>query len=414
MDLPRPARRRPRWWFVIAGVAAALVAVTLSIARFPDTAPAVDGSTLVVGTVESGLLVRSVLGHGALVPDEVQWVVAVSPARAKRVLSRVGAVVRADDVLVELDNPDLELAALDAERQLASAEADLLSLGVTLENGRLAQGAAVSALRGDLAQVERRDLAGDALRDSGALSRFDREDVRDKRRSLAARLVFEEERFAVLGRGRTALVEAQRTQLGRLRGIVAFRREQIGALRVRAGADGVVHEMPIEPGQWVTPGTLIAKVARPDRLEAEIRVPETQAGEIRIGEDVRIDTHAGLANGHVTRVDPAVQGGSIRVDVTIDGSLPRAARPDLSVDAVIEIERLDDVLRVARPVLVQPGRAASLFKLDRRGGEAVRVRVELGAASMDAVEIKAGLAAGDRIVLSDTTAYDAADRLRLR
>src|SRR5277367_4950805 len=176
MDLPRPPRRRPRWWFAIAGVAAALVVVTLSIARFPDTAPVVDESTLVVGTVESGPLVRSVLGHGALVPREVQWVVAVSPARAKRVLSRVGAVVRAEDVLVELDNPDLELAALDAERQLASAEADLLSLGVTLENGRLAQGAAVAALRGDLAQVERRDLAGDALRDSGALSRFDRED----------------------------------------------------------------------------------------------------------------------------------------------------------------------------------------------------------------------------------------------
>lgn len=415
VDLPRiPRRLRHRGWLAIAGVASALVAATLAIGRAPDAAPSIDASTLVVGTVERGPLVRSVLGHGALVPEEVQWVVAVSPARAKRVLARVGAAVRADDVLVELDNPDLELAALDAARQLASAEADLLSVGVTLESGRLAQGEAVASLRGDVAQAERRDLAGDALQGGGVVSRFDREDARDKRQSLAARLVFEEERLAVLGRGRSALVAAQRTQIERLRGIVTFRREQIAALRVRAGAAGIIQEMRLEPGQWVTPGSLIARVARPDRLKAEIRVAETQAGEIRIGESVRIDTHAGLADGHVIHVDPAVQNGTIRVDVAVDGALPGAARPDLSIDAVIELERFDDVLHIARPALVQPGHATSLFRIDRRGDEAARVRVELGRASVFDVEIKIGLSEGDRVILSDTTAHDQTDRLRLR
>jgi HlyD family secretion protein len=415
VDLPRaPRHHRRLGWLAISGAAAAIGAATISLTRLRDATPSIDRSALVIGTVERGPLVRSVLGHGTLVPEEVQWVVAVSPARAKRVLSRVGAAVSADDVLVELDNPDLELAALDAERQLASAEADLLNIGVTLESGQLAQGAAVASLRGDLAPAERRDLAGDALQGGGVLSRFDREDANDKHRSLAARLVFEEERLAVLGRGRSVLVAAQRTQVARLRDIVAFRRGQIGALRVRASASGVVQEMRIEPGQWVTPGTLIARVARGDRLKAEIRVAETQAGEIRVGETVRIDAHAGLADGHVTHVDPAVQNGSIRVDVAIDGGLPGAARPDLSIDAVIDLERLDDVLHIARPSFAQPGRATSLFRIDRRGDEAARVRVELGRASVLDVEIKSGLAEGDRVILSDTTAHDAADRLRLR
>jgi HlyD family secretion protein len=414
MDLPRAPPRRRRWWLAIAGTAAALAATTLWVARLRDAAPSIDAGSLVVGTVARGPLVRSVLGHGTLVPEEVQWVVAVTPARALRVLSRVGAVVGADDVLVELDNPDLELAALDAERQLAGAEADLLSLGVTLESGRLAQRAAIAALRGDLAQAQRRDLAGDALQEGGVLSRFDRDDARDKRGGLAARVTFEEQRLEILARGKDALLAAQRTQLARLRAIATFRREQIAALRVRAGVGGVVQEMGIEPGQWVTPGTLIARVARPDRLKAEIRVGETQAGEIRVGETVRIDTHAGLADGHVTHVDPAVQNGSIRVDVAIDGALPGAARPDLSIDAVIELERLDDVLHVARPAFAQPSRATSLFRIDRRGDEATRVRVELGRASILEVEVKSGLAEGDRVILSDTTAHDAADRLRLR
>lgn len=414
MDLPRAPPRRRRWWFAIAVTAAAVVAATLSVARLRDAAPSIDASSLVVGTVARGPLVRSVLGHGTLLPEEVQWVVAVTPARARRVLSRVGAVVGADDVLVELDNPDLDLAALDAEQKLAGAEADLLSQSVTLESGRLAQRAAVAALRGELAQAQRRDLAGDALQEGGVLSRFDRDDARDRRGGLAARVTFEEQRLEILAHGKNALLAAQRTQLARLRAIAAFRREQIAALRVRAGAGGVVQEMRIEPGQWVTPGALIARVARGDRLRAEIRVAETQAGEIRVGETVRIDTHAGLADGHVTHVDPAVQNGTIRVDVAIDGGLPGAARPDLSIDAVIELERLDDVLHVARPALVQPGHATSLFRIDRRGDEAARVRVELGRASVLEVEVKSGLAEGDRVILSDTSAHDAADRLRLR
>jgi multidrug efflux pump subunit AcrA (membrane-fusion protein) len=397
----------------IAGALVALVATTVAVARLREAPPAVERSAVVVGTVERGRLVRTVLGHGALVPEEVQWVVAIQPARVKRILVRAGATVRAEDVVVELDNPDLELAALDAERQLASTETELVSLGVTLETGRLAQGAVVEGLKGELAQAARRDVAGEALQGNGVLSRLDRDDARDRREALAGRLALEQKRLDVLGRGRAALLWAHRSQAERLRAIVAFRREQIAALHVRAGAEGVVQAMPVEPGQWVMPGSVIAKVAKPDRLKAEIHVAESQAKEIRIGQVVRVGRD-GIARGRVRHVDPAVQSGVIRVDVAFDGAPPEGARPDLSVDGVIEIEQLDGVLYVGRPALAQPGRPVSLFKVDATGYEAERVRVELGSASVSAIEIKSGLIEGDRVLLSDTTAFDDNDRLRIR
>lgn len=416
MDVPRTrtTSRRYRAPLAIAALASIAAVATIAFARMRDAAPTVDASTVLIGTVERGPMVRSILGHGALVPEHVRWVVAVNPARVKHVVVRVGATVAADDVIVELDNPDLELAALDAERQLASAETDLVSLGVSLDGQKLAQKAAVEALRGDVLSAKRHDAAGEALADGGVLSSLDRDDARDHHSALEARLGAEEERLGVLARGKSSLVSSQRAQVERLRAIAAFRREQVAALRVRAGAAGLVQEMPLEGGQWVVPGTMIAKIAEPGGLKAEIRVPEVQARDVASGQVVRVDTHAGIAQGHVARIDPAAQNGTIKVEVALEGELPSAARPELSVDGTIEIERLPDVLHVARPALAEPGRTASLFKLEGPSGEATKVAVELGRASADTIEIKGGLAAGDRVVLSGTTQLEAEKRIRIR
>ena len=415
MDLPR-TRRGAR--FAPALAAATLLVglgvATIAFARLRAAPPELDAATTLVGTVERGDLVREVLGHGVLVPEALQWVVAVTPARVRKVLVRAGAPVDPDDVLVELDNADLELAALDADRQLGAAETERAGQEIALENQRLTSEASVFGLRGDLAQASRRDAVSEALATSGVLSRLDRDDARDKSQSLAARLESETKRLELLSRGAKDLSAAERAQIERLRAIARFRRAELAALHVVAGARGVVHEMPIEPGQWVVPGAVIAKIAKPGELKAEIRVPETLAKDVEVGQAVRIDTHAAIARGRVARVDPAVRGGTIRVDVVFDGPPPDGARPDQSVDGVVEVERAKAVLRVPRPALAIAGRTASLFKLDPRSNEARRVSVELGRASLDAIEIKGGCVEGDRLVLSETTSLDGVDRIRLR
>lgn len=399
---------------IAASLVAVLTLATIAFGRLREAPPAIDAGNVVLGTVTRGDIAREILGHGVLVPEEIHWVVAIAPGRVKRVAARVGAVVRADDVLVELDNADLEIAAVDAERQLASAEADLASLRVSLTGQRLALEASLAQLRGEVAQAARRDAANEALSAGGLVSQLDRDDAREKSASLGRRVAVEERRLAVIARGERDLPAAASRQVDRFRAMAAVRREQLAALRVAAGADGTVVEMPIESGQWVVPGAVIAKIARPGRLKAEIRVAETLAQEIAIGQPVRVDTHTAVALGRVAHVDPAVRGGTIRVDVAFDRGAPEGARPDQSVDGVVEIEHVDGVLRLPRPALAQPGRVARLFKLDPRTGEALRTTVDLGRASIDAVEIKAGLAEGDRVILSDTTAFEAASRLRIR
>lgn len=413
MDIARPHRPRRRRLLLVALLAPALaVSLTLALRQLRAAPPTVARTTVWIDTVREGPLLLEVQGQGTLVSEEVRWITATTPGRVERIALRPGAAVGPDAVLLELSNPDLQLQALEAERQVTGAEAELVNLRATLENQRLAQESLIASLGSDTGDARRRATADQDLFDKGFLSDLEMRQSRDRAEERAVRLSFEQRRLQVLAQGTAAQAQAQRAQVERLRDIAAFRRRQVAALQVQAGVAGVLQELPLQVGQWVTPGTLMAKVARPDRLKAEIRVPETLAKDVQIGQEARIDTHNGVVAGKVARVDPAVQGGTVRVDVAMAGPLPQGARPDLSVDGTIELMRLPRVLYTGRPALGQAGATVGLFRLT--GDTAVRVPVRLGRSSVRAIEIASGLRAGDQVILSDMSPWDGVDRIRLQ
>jgi multidrug resistance efflux pump len=358
-------------------------------------------------------MIREVSGPGTFVPEEVHFITAMQPARVERVVVKPGATVGPDTLLVVLTNPDLELAALEADRQLAQSEAELTNLRASLEAQRLAQESAIASIRSEAGEARRRAEADEALAKKGFLSELERGQTRDKATELAGRLSFEQKRLASQSQGMSAQTAAQRAQVERLRSIADFRHKEVERLAVRAGSAGVLEELALWPGQSVTAGTVLAKIARPDRLKAEVRVPEILAKDVQIGQRAAIDTHNGVAAGTVSRIDPSVQNGTVKVDVSFDGALPAGARPDLSIEGTIELERLADVLSVARPAFGQPHQTITLFRLDPTGQEATRTRVQLGAGSVKSIEIRGGLAEGDRVIVSDMSQWDRVDRIRL-
>lgn len=413
-SLPGPPRRRLRLALGAVLVVAALVGATLGLRRLRTAAPTVERAAVWIDTVRRGPMLREVKGPGTLVPEDIRWITAVAPARVERILLRPGAAVEADSVLVELVNPDLELQALEAARQLGAAEAELVNLVASLETQRLSQRSAVASLQSQLGDARRRATADEDLSRRGFLSALEMAQSRDRASELGGRLTFEQKRLGVQSRGIRAQIAAQRAQLERLRSIADFRRGEVERLKVRAGIDGVLQELPLQPGQAVTAGTLLAKVARPERLKAHIRVPETMAKDVLAGQRATLDTHNGELAATVSRVEPAVQGGTVLVELQLVGPLPAGARPDLSVEGVIEIERLADVLYVPRPAFGQPGATVSLFRLDADGEGAQRVSVRLGRGSVRTVEVAAGLREGDQVVLSDMSQWDAVERVALR
>lgn len=322
--------------------------------------------------------------------------------------------MQADTVILVLSNSDLQLQALEADRQLAQAEAELANLQATLNGQRLAQESVIASLRSELGEAQRRLRADEELARKGFLSELEQGQSRDRAGELGGRLTFEQKRLGALSRGIAAQVAAQKAQIERLRSIAAFRRGEVDGLKLRAGVGGVLQELSLQPGQSVAAGALLAKVTRPDRLQAEVRVPETQAKDVRVGQTVTVDTRNGFVAGRVSRLDPAAQGGTVRVDVALEGPLPEGARPDLNVEATIEIERLAGVLHVGRPASGQPGGSVSLFKLDPDDQGAVRVTAKLGRSSVKSIEIVAGLHEGDRVILSDVSQWDQIDRIRLQ
>jgi HlyD family secretion protein len=358
-------------------------------------------------------MVREVLGQGTLVPEEIQWIAARTSARVERVLVKPGAVVKADTVILELSNSDLELQALEADRQLSQAQAELVNLQASLNSQKLAQESTVASIGSDLADARRRARADEELAKKGFLSELEQGQTLGKANELSGRLEFEKKRLVAQSQGIAAQVTAQRSQVERLRSIAEFRRKEVDNLKLRAGVDGVLQELSWQNGQAVAAGTLLAKVVRPDKLKAEIRIPETQAKDVAIGQKATVDTRNGVVAGHVVRIDPAAQAGTVRVDVTLDGELPAGARPDLNVEGTIEIERLQSVLYVGRPASGQPGTTVGLFKLDADGVGAERTSVKLGRSSVKNIEIIAGLREGDRVILSDMSQWDQVDRIRL-
>jgi multidrug efflux pump subunit AcrA (membrane-fusion protein) len=413
MDVPHEPIRNRRPYVLAALGGLALVLVTVMLARLADAPPSVERDSVWIDTVRQGELLRQVSGPGTLVPEEIRWVTATTAGRVEAIHVEPGSQVEVDTLLVELSNPDVELEALEAERQLKSAEADLANLRAQLNIERLNQRSTIAQVRSEYREAKRRAEAQQRLAEADIIAELDYVQTRERAEELAGRLEIEQERARILAEANEARGAAQGAQIDRLRALARFQADRVDSLRVPAGLSGVLQELPLEVGQRVTPGTLLAKVVQPKRLKAELRIPEAQAEEVKLGQKAEIDTHNGMVHGVVVRIDPSVQRGTVTVDVSLEGELPPGARPDLSVDGRIELERLEGVLHTGRPAFGQPNSRISLFKLAAGGSMAVRVVVRLGGSSVSEIQILEGLVEGDRVILSDMSEWDTADRIEL-
>lgn len=414
MDVPRPKKANPKK-YVFGGVAAAAVIMTtFGLSRLKPAAPTVDRATIWTDEVERGTLVRKVRGPGTLVPEEIRLIPAVTAGRVERKLVQPGEQVEEGTVLLQLSNPDVELQLLQAQAQAAQARATLDQLRTNLEGQRLQQVAQVAQVRTQRSNAQRQLQAVERLYPDSLASRSELDAAREQLEELDTRLRAEESRLANLETSIPVQIASQEDEIRRLQSIVDAREEYRQSMTVRAGVTGVLQQMNLEEGQWVLPGTELARVVQPGRLKAVLRVPETQARDVIIGQTALVDTRNDTIMGRVVRIDPAATNGTVGVDVALPDSLPRSARPDLTVDGLIEIERLDDVLFTGRPAYGQSNSAIGMFRIVPNQGEAVRVRVTLGVSSVNEVQIIDGLAPGDSVILSDMSQWDEVDRVRLR
>ena len=416
MDRPRivsPHRKRIRQ-AAYAGGALALLLVTLGLSRLKPAAPSVDRSGVLIDAVKRGPMLREVRGLGTLVPEDVRWIPAAAEGRVERILILPGTFVKADSVILELSNPELEQQALDAESQLRQAEAQYTELKVRLQSQQLDQKAAAARVQADFEQAKMQADTNTELARQGLIADLTRKLSDVAARELGNRNGIEQERLSIASEAVEAQLAVQRALVAQRRAEAHLRRSQVKALAISPGIAGMLQVVPVEQGQRVSVGTNLARVAVPDRLKAVIRVPETQAKDVLIGQKATVDTRNGFVDGKVSRIDPAAQNGTVTVDVALEGSLPAGARPDLTVDGTIELERLTDIVYVSRPAQAQPNGTVGLFKLDPDGVGATRVKVGLGRSSVSTIEVTSGLVPGDQVVLSDTSAWDAYDRIRLK
>jgi HlyD family secretion protein len=420
MDIARPdqarKRRRKRLLLGIAGLVV-VAGVTLGLSQLKPAVPTVEKGSIWMDTVKRGQMLRQVRGNGTLVPEQIQFVQADTDGRVERILVLPGAEVKADTILLELSNPELKQAAFDAEWQLKAAEAQRAKLKVQLESERLTQKATAASLKSDAEQAKLEAEADDSLCKGGLVPLLTARRTKAKADDLAARLLIEEERLKIAEKSTQAQLTVQEAEVQKVRALRDLKLRQIEALRVRAGIEGVLQQIgdtqTLQVGQRVTPSATLAKVFQTTQLKAEIKIAATQARDVQIGQIAAIDTRNGNIAGRVVRVDPSVFNGTVTVDVKLEGALPRGARPDLSVDGTIELERLEDVLYVGRPVQGQPESKVSVFKVINGGKEAVRVAVKLGRSSVSTIEVVEGLQSGDRVVLSDMSAWDNHERVKL-
>jgi len=414
MDIPRlkrPSKKR----YIQGGIAVAAVALmTVVLANLKPAAPSVDAGTLWMDTVERGEMVREVRGPGTLVPEQIRWISALTPARVERVLAQPGDSVKPETVLLEMSNPDVQINALQAQQQLTAAQAALVQLRTNLETSRLSQEATAAQARTAYNEALRNAMMAESLAAKGFGSSFELSRARDQAAEAATRLRIEDERLRLLTVSTAPQITVQEENVGRLRAINEHRQNEVRGLRVKAGDSGVLQELTLQLGQWVVPGQVLAKVVQPLRLKAVIRIPETQAPDVRLGQTAFIDTRNGIVKGRVIRMDPNSSSGTVSVDVAFEDPLPSGARPDLSVDGTIELERLQDVLHVGRPGYGQPNSTIGMFKVIEGGRYAVQVSVQVGRSSVNTMEVIQGLNQGDVVILSDMTRWDSAERVRLK
>ena len=401
---------------IVLGFAAVLLigGVTYGLSRLRPAAPTVDRATVWSDEVKRGPMLRELRGIGTLIPEDIQWIPAQTEAQVDRIVLKPGAIVRSDSIILELSNLTLKRDVLDAEYQLKAAEADYANLKVQVNSDLLNQKAAEAAVRSEYEQAKIQHAVDEKLAAEGIGSTVTAELSKVKEEQLGVRVQLEGDRTKNTADAAQARLQAQASHVDQQRALYELRHAELKALHVRAGLNGVLQLVPVEVGQHVLPGTNLARVADPKKLKAEIKVAETQAKDAVIGQKATIDTRNGVVAGHVSRIDPSVQNGTVTMDVAIDGPLPDGARPDLSVDGTIEVENLKDVLYVGRPVHGASQSTISLFKLTPDGSEATRVNVKLGRSSVNTVEILQGLQVGDRVILSDMSQWDNYDRVRLK
>jgi HlyD family secretion protein len=416
MDIARPSNARQKRLRRIGYATAALTAValiTVGLSRLEPAAPGVDRATLWIDTVKRGPLVREVRGTGTLVPEDIRWIPATTQGRVERIILQPGTAVKPDSVILELVNPQLDQELQDAELKVQAAEAAMANLRVQAQNDYLQQKATAASIAAEHNKARMQAEMNEALAKNQLVSALALRQSKMDADQLSIRDEIARQQLASYEESIEARLAVQQSQVDQARAVMRLKQQQRDDLNVRAGLDGILQRVPVEVGQQVAPGTNLARVANPGRLKAEIKIAETQAKDIQIGQKVNIDTRNGVVLGIVTRIDPSVQNGTITVDVGLVGELPRGAVPDLSVDGTIELERMVDVMYVGRPALAQEQSAVGLFAV-QSDGTATRVQAKIGRMSVNAVEILSGLEVGDEVVLSDMSAWDAFDRVRLQ
>jgi HlyD family secretion protein len=420
MDIARPneARKRRLRRMAYGGLGLlALAIATVGLARLKPAAPSLEANSIYPGTVQRGPMLREVRGNGTLLPEEIRWIPAMNSGRVELIHVQPGAAVKADTVILELSNPELIQAAFDAEWAVKGGEAQLAKLKVQLESEALAAEATVAALKADCSVAKLDAEADDKLMKEKLVDVLTAARSRTKAEQLTIRCGLEDRRLKTVAESQRAQLAAQEAELARVRAVYDLKKHQVDSLKLRAGIEGVLQKLgevsQLQVGQQVAMGANVARVANPKRLKAEIKIPETQAKDIELNQSASIDTRNGIIPGHVVRIDPAAQNGTVTVDVALEGVLPKGARPDLTVDGTIQLEKLDEVVFVGRPVHGEPETSVGLFKIMDGGRTAIRVPVKLGRSSVNFIEIREGLRPGDQIILSDMSQYDAYERVRL-
>jgi multidrug resistance efflux pump len=413
VDIPRdPPKKHKK--YILPGIGVLAIAlVTVGVSNLESRAPGVQLATLWIDTVEQGELLREVSGNGTLVPEDIRWLTAISSGRVEQVMVRPGAVVEPSTVLMILSNPDLQRTLLDAERQLAVERTQLVNLRTSLESQQLSQEGNLASFKAQLLEARRQHAMNEHLWSEKLIPANDYARSKESLEDLETRFTIAEKQLELFKANLPGQISAQEANIARALDLASFAKRQVDSLRVTAGGSGVLTELPFEVGQWATSGQTIAKIVQPGRLKAILRVQETQMRDVVIGQVVDIDTRTGHVKGYVQRIEPASQGGTVGVEVRLEGELPPGARPDLNVDGRIEIERLPNVLFMGRPAYGQAESNVEVFKVTPDGSEAGRVKVGLGKSSVQLVEVRNGLNAGDIVILSDMAEYDGHEKVRI-
>lgn len=414
MDIARPPKsNRTRNIGIGVGIGVLLIA-TIAISRLGPASQTIDRAAVLVDTVKRGDVVREVRGNGTLAPERIRWITAQASARVERLGSESGRAVAANDLLLELSNPDLQIQTMQAEQQVRQAQIDLLNLRTNLKGALLTQEGLVATMKTAFVSSSQEARAADSLVRLGLVPPFEAANRKASAEEFTTRYRIERDRMTLMAQSIDSQLSVQASRVVQLQAIANSQQARLTSLHVRAPEAGVLQDLTLQLGQWVPEGTALAKVVQPGKLKAVLRIPESQAKDVQLGQQASIDTHNGIVKGHVARKDPGSNGGTVTIDVVLDGALPPGAVPDINVDGTILIERLQNIVFAGRPAMSAGTGSVSLFKIIDGGDAAVRVPVLLGRNSVNTIEILRGLNVGDLLILSDMTAYANVDRVRIR